>query len=84
MTRHWLHELPLTGRAAAMRRELSAGEFPSVEASVERLAMITDRPVLELAERLLRGMWAILNHQGPAVMFDLLADVIGDEEEHDR
>lgn len=53
---NWLASVPLSGEAAAIRRTLSVGEFCAAQRAIEYFALLSDRPLAELAARVLVGV----------------------------
>lgn len=73
---NWLAELPLSETAAAVRRTLSPPMFADLQQSIEHLSLITERPIQEVAERLLCSVQAMADGDGPDTFLDLLEDII--------
>ncbi len=77
---NWLHEIPLSNKATAIRGTLSVSTFSSLQLSIEHLAMSTQRPIAEVAERLLTSYWAMVNGDGPDEFLSLLVDIYNDHD----
>lgn len=74
---HWLAEVPLSPRAAALRRTMAPHEFVLVERSIENLALIApERTLLDITERLFAAVDAMLTDQGPGLLLALLSDIV--------
>ena len=78
----WLHEVKLTGRAADYRREMGVSEFKALQRAIEHLALVTERPIQEVAERVLGSVGATLaEEEAPLDGFlSLVEDIIHENE----
>jgi hypothetical protein len=74
----WLAEIPLSEPAAAVRRRLGVRDWQFIEHSVENLALISTRPVSEIAERLLVSVEEMSIGDGTDSFERLLGDVLDD------
>ena len=72
---HWLHELPLSGKASVVRASLSVVEFRELQQSIEHLAMLTEQPVADVAERLLCSYHEMLHGKGADSFLALVDDI---------
>lgn len=77
---NWLKDIPLNEAASAVRRSLSPPELASLQRSIEHFALISDRPVVEIAERVLCSTQAMLEGEGSEDFMALLADIIEENE----
>lgn len=74
----WLQEMKLSEQAATVRRTLTPAEFTSLQLSIERLSLVTSRPIAEVAERLLCSYQTMLDGDGPEDFISLVCDVLED------
>ena len=75
---NWLQEIPLSSKAADTRRTLAPDEFRAVQRAAENLALITARPVAEVADRLLCSIQSMADGEGSEEFMSLLADIVAE------
>lgn len=78
----WLHEIALSEDAAAVRRTLAPSEFLQLQRAIEHLALVSRRPIAEIAERMMRGVRELEDGGDGTTFGRLIADVL-DEHDHD-
>ena len=78
--RTWLDALTLTPRATAVREQLQPESIVHLEDAIETFASISDRPLVELAERVLCSVGELLDGHGSSTFVQLLLDVIDDND----
>lgn len=78
----WFAEMPLSAKAAAVRSSLSVVEYRYVKESIENLSMVTQRPIREVAERLLASMSDVGDGHGLETdsFFSLIKDICEENE----
>lgn len=74
-SRLWLSRIELSPDAAAHRRRLSVIEFAALQSAIEHLAMVTSRPIREVAERVLGGVEEIIEGHDLEPFAALLVDI---------
>jgi hypothetical protein len=79
MTTTWLDALDLTPRAATIRAGLEPESILYLEDAIECFASVSDRPVDELAERVLCGLGDLLDGLGAHRLLLLVCDVLNDD-----
>jgi hypothetical protein len=77
---HWLNELELDEKAAAVRRTLAPTEFVRLQVAIEHLSLVTSRPVVEVANRLLASVGGMVEGDGPDPFLSLINDIIEENE----
>ncbi len=77
---NWLHEIPLSPKASALRRQLDVVAFASLQHAAERLVLVTDLPIAEVVDRLLCGVQAMWDGEGPDEFLTLIQQIIDEHE----
>jgi len=76
----WLQELPLSPAAAAERQKLTPEEFQSVQTALEHLALVSEIPVIELAEALIGALVSMSDKNDIDPFMMLLERIIQENE----
>lgn len=79
---NWLHEIPLSDKAAEVRRGLGVIEFNAIQRSVEHLSLVTSKPIPEMAERLLCSIAATMVEDEPILgdFLTMIEEIIEENE----
>lgn len=77
----WLQYVPLSPKGAQVRRILSVWEFNHLQTSIEHLALVTERPIAEVADRLLCSFTDMLHDIGTDTFLALLDDIAAEHED---
>jgi len=75
-----LDYLTLTPQATAVRQRLTAEQVGHLVDAVEQFALISNRPVIEITDRLLCGYDDVLSGRGIDRLVDLIVDVWNDDD----